>query len=108
MPKVWVTEFAQSGEDARGHEVPCPKLPALKTSVIDIASGSDVMATAFLDSTSLIEIEGDVAFHFVCAVQASTPTADTNDQRVAANAVRHFTIQTGNPQGLAIAAVAAA
>jgi hypothetical protein len=108
MAKVWITEFANLAYDEHGNIMPCPLVPARRTTVVDFTAGAALMAQAIGDDCALIAVCADANCHinttpFAAPVAASVASS----KRIPANTIVHFGILPGNAAGVAIGAVAA-
>lgn len=86
--KLWVSEHHQPPEYL-GEMMPCVS-KALRTQVVDFASGVTASSAAFGGDCSLVLIHADTACHISLA---SNPTAATTDMRLAAGADRYMWVK---------------
>lgn len=88
MATLYITEFAQQGQDDRRLTMAMSLEPSVANQTVAIGGGS-VQSSALNAKTAFVRIHCDV----VCSIEFGTnPTAATTTRRMAANATEYFSV----------------
>ena len=103
MATLFVTEYARAARDGDGRTLPTGEEPAIATQTISLGASSASIAANLNASTRLVRLHTDAACSFVFA---KTPTATTDDARLAADQSEWRGVSAiGVAEGLKVAAI---
>ncbi len=92
MAKLYITEYTDQVRDLNGQVVPVGDEPGIVTQSPVSIAGSAAVSAAFNAKTRFVRLHTDA----ICSVAfGASPTATTNDKRMAADQTEYFGVQPG-------------
>jgi hypothetical protein len=99
MPKLWITEYTNSGADAAGSQMPMASHPPAAVQAPVVFSSTSTQSLAFSSKTRYVRLRSDAICHFLVG---ANPVATTNSTPLDSNSAEYFEVAPG--QKLAVIA----